>query len=60
MRNILKIGKLSKKLLLGLLTALLLTSLALAAKPIDTTKTGSLTIENQYGEQAIFGTTFSL
>ena len=46
MRNILNIGKLSKKLLLVLLT-MLLTSLALADEAIDTTKTGSLTIENR-------------
>lgn len=47
MRNILNIGKLSKKLLLVLLTMLLLTSLALADEAIDTTKTGSLTIEKR-------------
>ncbi len=60
MRNILKIGRLSKKLLLGLMTALLLTIPALASEPIETEKTGSLTIENFYGEQAIFGTSFSV
>ena len=42
------------------MTALLLTVPALASEPIETEKTGSLTIENFYGEQALTGVSFSM
>lgn len=39
---------------------LALTTNALASEPIETEKTGSLTIENFYGEQALTGVSFSM
>ena len=53
MRRILTIGKLSKKFLLGLLTAVLLICPATAIETIHTEQTGSLTIKSSYDGQPL-------
>ena len=60
MRRILTIGKLSKKFLLGLLTAVLLICPATAIETIHTEQTGSLTIKSSYGGQPLTNVPFAV
>lgn len=60
MRRILTIGKLSKKFLLGLLTAVLLICPATAIETIHTEQTGSLTIKSSYDGQPLTNVPFAV